>query len=143
MKKLVILIVFAGLSFAATAFGAEDPLQKGVQEALDTFSEGCQKELTTYCKDVTPGENRILACLYAFKDKLSSQCEFALYDSVNQLNRTLANLSYAVTECRDDLDAYCADIKPGEGRLLDCINRNEGKVSMRCNEALKTVGLKK
>jgi hypothetical protein len=143
MKRLVILIVLAGMSFAATAFGADDPLQKGVQEALDTFTEGCQVELTTYCKDVTPGEGRILACIYAFEDKLSPRCEYALYDSIDQLNRTLTNLSYVVAECGDDLDAYCSDVKPGEGRLLDCLNRNEDKVSSRCNNALKQVGLKK
>lgn len=139
----MILVLCSCFLLAGTAFGAEDPLQKGVQKALDTFTEGCQQELTTFCKDVTPGENRILACLYAFEDKLSPRCEYALYDAVSQLNETLTNLSYAITECRADLDAYCADIKPGEGRLLDCLNSNEGKVSMRCNDALKKVGLKK
>ena len=143
MTKWMMLLMFAGLLLASTSFGAEDPLQKGVQEALGTFSEGCQKELTTICKDVTPGEGRILACLYAFGDKLSSRCEYALYDSMGQLNRTLNNLSYAINECIDDLETYCSGIEAGEGRLLDCLNRNEGKISSRCNTALKDVGLKK
>jgi hypothetical protein len=142
MKRLVILIVFAGFSITATAFGAETSVEKGMKAALDTFTEGCQVELTTYCNNVTPGEGRILACLYAYEDKLSPRCEYALYDSVNQLNRMLTNLSYVVNECSDDLDAYCTNIKPGEGRLLDCLNRNEGKVSKRCNTALKDVGMK-
>jgi hypothetical protein len=30
--------------------------------------EGCNKEFETYCKDVTPGEGRLLACLYAYED---------------------------------------------------------------------------
>jgi len=89
-----------------------------------------------------PGEGRILACLYAFQDKLSPRCEYALYDSVGQLDRTLTNLSYAIGECRDDLKKNCADIKPGEGRLLDCLKKNEAKVSSRCNSALKDSGLK-
>ena len=142
MLKRIILIVFAGLFITSTSFGAEDPLQKGVQKALDTFSEGCQLELTTICKDVTPGEGRILACLYAFGDKLTPRCEYALYDSMGQLNRTLTNLSYAINECIDDLETYCSGIEAGEGRLLDCLNRNEGKISNRCNTALKDVGLK-
>ena len=61
---------------------------------------------------------------------------------MGQLNRTLTNLSYAINECSDDLDAYCSEVKVGEGRLLDCLNRNEGKVSSRCVTALKDVGLK-
>jgi hypothetical protein len=143
MKKQMILVVIGVLFLVSPAFSAESPLEKGVQGALDTFTEGCQTELTTYCKDVTPGEGRILACLYAFEDKLTPRCEYALYDSMSQLNRTLTNLSYAITECSDDLDAFCAEVKIGEGRLLDCLNRNESKVSSRCNEALKVVGLKK
>ena len=143
MKKPVILAVLLVLSLALPGFAAEDPLKKGVQGALDTFSAGCQQELSTFCKDVTPGDGRILACLYAFQDKLSPRCEYALYDSVGQLDKVLNNLSYAVGECRDDLKSYCAEIKPGEGRLLDCLGKNEAKVSARCNTALKDVGLKK
>jgi len=141
MKKWLLMIAI--LALALPAFAAEDPLKKGLQGALDTFTEGCQTELTTFCKDVTPGEGRILACLYAFGDKLSPRCEYAVYDSMGQLSRTLTNLSYAVNECSDDLKAFCSDIKPGEGRLLDCLNRNEEKVSSRCNSALKEAGWKK
>ena len=143
MKKPLVLAVLLVLSLALPGFAAEDPLVKGVQGALDTFSEGCKQELSTFCKDVTPGDGRILACLYAFQDKLSPRCEYALYDSVGQLDKVLNNLSYAVGECRDDLKNYCAEIKPGEGRLLDCLKKNEAKVSSRCNSALKETGLKK
>jgi len=140
MKKLLSAMICVALFLASPAFAAEDPLTKGMGEAIDNFAVGCQAELTTFCRDVTPGEGRILACLYAFGDKVSSRCEYALYDSISQLNRTLASVSYAITECGDDLDAYCADIQVGEGRLLDCIKRNEGKVSTRCMTALKDVG---
>ncbi|MEW6518661.1 MAG: cysteine rich repeat-containing protein [Thermodesulfobacteriota bacterium] len=143
MYKRMILTALATIFLAAPAFAAEDPLQKGLQGALDTFSEGCRQELTTFCKDVTPGEGRILACLYAFQDKLSPRCEYALYDSVGQLDRFLTNLSYAVGECREDLRSLCADVKPGQGRLLDCLDSNEAKVSKRCNTALRDVGYKK
>ena len=141
MKKLLLMLALLALALPAVA--AEDPVKKGLQGAVETFAEGCKQELTTYCKDVTPGEGRIIACLYAFQDKLTPQCEYALYDSVSQLDRMLTNLSYAVGECRDDLKKNCADVKPGEGRLLDCLNRNEAKISDRCKGALKETGLKK
>jgi len=143
MNKRMILTALATMLLASPAFAAENPVQKGLQGALDTFSEGCRQELTTFCKDVSPGEGRILACLYAFQDKLTPRCEYALYDSIGQLDRSLTNLSYAVGECRDDMKTFCADVKPGEGRLLDCLNRNEAKVSKRCNTALQEVGYKK
>jgi hypothetical protein len=143
MRKTLTLVILLVLSRSLSGFAAEDPLTKGAQGALDTFTKGCQQELTTYCKDVTPGEGRLLACLYAFQDKLTPRCEYALYDSISQLYRTLTNLSFAIGECRDDLQSLCSEVEPGEGRLLDCIDKNEAKVSARCKSAMKEAGLKK
>jgi hypothetical protein len=52
-------------------------------------------------------------------------------------------LTYVANECRDDLEKFCSNIKPGEGRLLQCIDKNNAKVSNRCKQALKDTGLKK
>ncbi len=142
MNKRTMMVLLLILVLTSPAYAATDPLTQGAQGALDTFAEGCQQELTTFCKDVTPGEGRILACLYAFQDKVSPRCEYALYESIGQLDRTLTTLAYAVGECRDDLKTYCSEIKPGEGRLLDCLDSNESKISNRCNYALKDVGYK-
>jgi hypothetical protein len=115
----------------------------GAQQSLvDTVANGCKTELDTYCKDVTPGEGRVLACLYAHSDKLSGKCEYALYDAAAQLERAVAALSYVVNECADDLDQFCRDVPAGQGRLLDCIEKNDKKVSSRCKDAIKQVGLK-
>jgi Cysteine rich repeat len=113
------------------------------QTLVESVVKGCDKELKTYCKDVTPGEGRGLACLYAFSDKLSARCEYALYDAAAQLERAVAALSYTANECRDDLEKFCADIKPGQGRLLQCIEKNDAKLSKRCKQAMKDTGLKK
>ena len=113
------------------------------QTLIESVVKGCDKELKTYCKDVTPGEGRGLACLYAFSDKLSPQCEYALYDAAAQLERAINALAYAANECKEDLTKYCANIKPGQGRLLQCIDRNDAKVTTRCKQALKDTGLKK
>ena len=109
---------------------------------IDTVAKGCEKELTTFCKDVTPGEGRVLACLYAFSDKLTGQCEYALYDAAVQLERFVAALSYVANECDEDLDKFCADIAVGEGRVLKCLDENASKINARCTQALKDVGAK-
>ncbi len=129
---LAVLLVsfFAGSALA----------QEGI---VQTVKEGCKTELQTYCKNVTPGEGRVLACLYAYGDKLSGRCEYALYDASVQLERVVNALSYVANECRDDLKTYCSAVKPGEGRLLDCMEKNKTKLSGRCTQAVKDVGLKK
>ncbi|MGE5840638.1 MAG: cysteine rich repeat-containing protein [Deltaproteobacteria bacterium] len=109
------------------------------QKLIDSVAKGCDKEIKTYCKDVKQGEGRVLACLYAYGDKLSSQCEYALYDAAAQLEQAIAMLTYLANECRDDLKTFCSSVQPGQGRLLACIDKNKEKISGRCKEAFKDV----
>ena len=91
---------------------------------------------------MTPGRGRVLACLYAHEDKLSTRCEYALYDAAVQLERVISALSFLANECRDDLEKLCAAVAPGEGRLLECLDKNKEKVSDRCKQAVKDVAAK-
>jgi len=135
---LCIVIIYAGTVPAQE----KGPAEAAVEGVIETVATGCEKELVAYCKDVTPGEGRVLACLYAHADKLSGQCEFALFDAAAQLERAVGELTYLVNECGHDLEAHCADVPAGEGRLLKCLNQNEKKLSGRCKQALKDTGLK-
>ena len=137
MKKTVLLfsVVAAFFVLTTTAHASEN--------IIDSAIEGCKKELTTYCSNVTPGEGRILACMYAHNDKLSGRCEYALYDAAAQLERFVSALSYVINECEDDLKQYCASVEAGEGRLAECLLvKNKDKISKRCNQAMKDVDLK-
>jgi hypothetical protein len=136
MKRLgMSLFILGGFLLAVNPATAQ-------QSLVDTVTNGCKVELEKYCSDVTPGQGRMLACLYAHSDKLSGRCEYALYDSAAQLDRAAAALTYVANECGPDLRNYCADIKPGEGRLINCLQKNDAKVSSRCKQAAKDVGLK-
>ena len=118
------------------------PMASAQQSLVETVARGCESELKNYCQDVTPGEGRILSCLYAYGDKLSGQCEFALYDAAAQLERFVASLSYVANECDQDIDKYCASVEAGEGRILACLEAQGTKIQGRCTQALKDVGLK-
>jgi hypothetical protein len=132
---IVLLTILLLLFTWSPAIAAEDDLVQSVVK-------GCNTELNTYCKTVTPGEGRLLACLFAHGDKLSGQCEYALYDAAVQLERAVDALAYVANECHDDLVANCSGVAAGEGRLLKCLEKNESKVSDRCKQALTDVGLK-
>lgn len=127
--SLLVLVFFAGTALAESI-------------PVETVLTGCKKELETYCKDVTPGQGRILACLYAHQDKLSGRCDYALYDAAAQLERAVSPLTFLVNECRDDLEKLCANIAPGQGRLVNCLKKNEEKVSGRCKQAFEDVSRK-
>ena len=112
------------------------------EDLLASVKDGCKKELDSFCKEVTPGEGRVLACMYAYQDKLSSRCEYALYDASAQLEHAVATLTYVANECADDLKKHCAAVEAGGGRLAACLKKNEKDVSKRCKTAMKDVDVK-
>ena len=103
--------------------------------------EGCSSELAQYCADVTPGQDRLLACLYAHGDQLSGQCEFALYDAAAQLEQAVGAVTHVAAECRSELDTYCAKVAVGEGRVAQCLKDHASELSPGCDQALTTVGV--
>ena len=71
-----------------------DPTLTAIEpESHGQVVEGCKTELETHCKGVTPGEGRLLACLYAYEDKLSSRCDYALYDAAARLDQAVTALA--------------------------------------------------
>ena len=136
MHKMIAGSIVVAALFMAGRAQAEDSVADKVKKA-------CNKELSTFCKGVVPGEGRILACLYAFEDKVSDACEYAVYEAAAQLEQAATALKFAASQCNDDLQKFCANVKPGEGRALACLNKNEKSVSQTCKDALKQTGLKK
>lgn len=136
MKSLIALVLASSILLAGThsAFALES--------IIESVAEGCEQELQSYCAKVTPGEGRVLACLYAHEDKLTGRCEYALYDAAAQLERAIAALTYLASECDDDLEKHCAKVAAGEGRLARCLLDNKANLSKRCTAAVEDTQLK-
>ena len=127
-----------GPSLAQTP--AEDVTAAMEGELAANVLEGCRDELAEYCSAVTPGQGRVLACLYAHGDKLSGQCEYALYDSAARLERAISAVTYVASECRAELETYCAEVEVGEGRVAQCLKDHASELSPGCDRALSDVG---
>jgi Cysteine rich repeat len=112
----------------------------GAQTLVEHVTQSCKTELTTYCSQVTPGENRVLACIYAHGDKLSGQCEKALYDAAAALERAINTIAYVANQCRSDIESKCAEVQPGQGWIAQCLADNKNSLSQTCSEALTDVG---
>ncbi len=103
---------------------------------------GCNTELARFCAEVTPGEERLLACLYAHGDKLTKQCDYALYNAAARLERAIGAITYVASECRAELETHCADVDVGEGRVAQCLKEHAGELSPGCGQALTEAGVK-
>jgi hypothetical protein len=125
-----LLVVFVLFSFAGNA---------SAQDIVSAVQKGCGAEIQNFCSQVTQGEGRLLACFYAHEDKLSGQCQYALYDASAQLERAVSALNYVAGQCQDDITAYCASVQLGEGRVVECLNSNSESVSAACKQAMADV----
>jgi hypothetical protein len=145
MSRMVVAIaalVAAGLGGAAAQTPGQNT-QALMQSPLgQQVLAGCSTELSRFCPSVTPGEGRLLACLFAYEDQLSGQCEFALYDAAVRLERAIGVIVYVATECRAELEKHCAEIEVGEGRVAQCLQDHESELGEGCNRALTEVGMK-
>lgn len=145
-RRIVQGSLMLGVACVITPATAQTPAQDvtaAMQGQLATqVREACDGELTQHCAEVTPGEGRLLACLYAHGDKLSGQCEFALYDAAARLERAVSAITYVASECRAELETHCADVEVGEGRVAQCLKDHASELSPGCDQALTNVGVK-
>ena len=103
---------------------------------VNQVQTGCASEIKNYCSQVTPGGGRLLACFFAHEDKLSSRCQYTLYDASAQLERAVSALNYLANQCKTDIQAHCANVELGEGRILDCLESKSEMVSDQCTQAI-------
>jgi hypothetical protein len=131
-------ILLPALITLATFVGSPVDAQESL---VDYLLEACATDLNKYCDQVTPGEGRLLHCVAAHQDKISGQCDYALYEAATILQELSEAIYYVATECADDIDKHCSDVAAGEGRILACLEEKESELADECKQSLvDTVG---
>lgn len=129
--KTTFAALILALGVSATAYAGD---------IVSTVQEGCKAEIENYCSQVTMGEGRLLACFYAHEDKISGQCQYALYNASAELERAVSSLNYVASQCEDDIMKLCTDVQEiGNGQLLACLEENKESVSAPCTQAISDV----
>jgi PRC-barrel domain len=106
-------------------------VRERVAGAMSRIEGACREELRNFCSTVTPGEGRLLLCMQAHEDKLSNQCELALFDASRNLQQTMQRISRVAEACWSDIETQCA----GESSIVRCISDNRARLSPRCQAA--------
>ena len=129
-KTVTIFALFMLLGISGSVFA---------QNPVATIETGCAAEIENYCSQVTVGEGRLLACFYAHEDKLSGQCQYALYTASAELEHAVSALNYVAGQCQADIVKLCANVQAGEGRILECLDSQKETVSAPCKQAVADV----
>jgi len=100
-------------------------------------SEGhgaCKADIEKFCKNVKPGEGRIVKCLKEHQEELSPECQERGKAAKAKVRARIQALQEA---CRNDLEKFCAGAKAGGGRKIRCLKQHEAEVSADCKSALE------
>ncbi|MES0870261.1 cysteine rich repeat-containing protein [Pseudovibrio sp. SCP19] len=130
MKSVGTALLGVGLMFAATSFNASS------QDAARGVFQACEPEIKAHCSEVTPGEGRIFACMYAYEDKLSAKCSHAIDDLADAMDFLFANANEALAICAPDIEAQCSETEVGGGRILTCLSEKQDKVGAECKQVI-------
>ena len=140
------ILLFATLIFSVTSNADQsgkslaEKLQEG-RIVIHSSVKGCDEDINQHCDGLGKDAGKIFMCLAAYEEHLSEKCKSGILEAAMAVRIGAAALSYSVAACEADVDKHCADVQPGEGRLVDCIKANETEVSEICITALKETGL--
>ena len=124
----------------AVAFMA-GPVATAEETLVEYLVTACETDIENYCNQVTPGNGRLLHCMAAHEDKISGQCEYALYQAATLLDQLSSAIVYVAEQCRTEIETICSDVVMGEGRLAACVAEHEAESSDGCKRAIAdTVG---
>ncbi len=89
----------------------------------------CDEDVAKFCKDVQPGGGGIIKCLKDHESDLSAGCK-------EDISKLQMNQAAFIEACRDDVLKFCKDIKPGEGRIIQCLKSHQNELSSQCKAGL-------
>lgn len=120
MKKIMITVCFLAAAFAIVA-RAEDGGKKG--------SGPCKADVEKFCKDIKPGEGRIIKCMKEHESELSEACKATRGEKKEAMREGIA-------ACREDIQSKCSGVKPGEGRIIKCLKEHEADLKPACRDSV-------
>ena len=136
----IIAAISAFLAFGSSANAQTSVAQKAearLAAASAKLEAACGSDLAKYCSTVTPGEGHLIFCMMAHEDKLSSKCDYALYDASRKMERTLDLIEQAADACWNDIEKHCANIPKGGGRIAQCLLNNKASVARACRTVIE------
>ena len=141
LVKLGLLPLLVILSVGSSS--AQTDLGKTILEKLTAkvtrLESACAEDIQKYCSTVTPGEGRMIYCMEAHEDKISTKCAFELGDAATGVQTATDALKDAVIACKAEINGVCGKIPPGQGRIAACLLSNKSTASAACAEAIQKI----
>jgi hypothetical protein len=127
------------------AHGAE--LSPGCKQRIASFREevsggleACNGDVEKFCAGIERGEGRVHACLLQHRAELSPGCKAAGEELTRRRESVKAATMRSVNDaCKDELGKFCKNVKPGGGRLAQCLRQYDAELSPACSGELHSL----
>jgi len=130
----------AAILALATVAGAQTDVARQIEARLTAAAQkiqtACSEDVKKYCSTVTPGEGRLILCMQAHEDKISTKCDYAVYEVARNLERTLDRIEEVADACWNDVEKHCANIPEGGGRVAQCLVDQKASLAPACQAAI-------
>jgi Golgi apparatus protein 1 len=133
----LLVILSVGSASAQTNLGKT--IVEKLTAKIKKVENACAADIKKYCKDVTPGEGRMIYCMQAHEDKISPKCTYELGEAATSLQTTADVLKDGVIACKAEITGVCGKILPGQGRIAACLITNKSTASKDCADAIQKV----
>jgi len=90
----------------------------------------CRDDAARLCQGVQPGEGRIAQCLKQHANELSPACK-------NNIAKMKEEIKEAKEACKGDAKKLCEGIKPGGGKIAQCLKQHESELSPACKAQME------
>lgn len=121
MKTLRLVLVVAVMFCFASALSYAQEMNRG---------GNCKADIEKFCKNVQPGQGRIVQCMKQHENELSHACK-------EQLEAEREKEQDFVKACKPDAEKFCKNVKPGQGRVVRCLKQHQTELSANCCEYFK------
>jgi len=89
----------------------------------------CAGDVKTFCGSVEFGAGRVAKCLEENKDRVSAACQARMASDEAWAQGLLKEFS---ADCMQDLNRFCGSVRPGEGRVMRCLERRQDDLRQAC-----------
>ena len=96
---------------------------------LASAEDPCAGDVLRLCPDVQSGSGRVVTCLREHQAQLSVSCQDRLAADALRERKTVERFGRA---CKADVASFCAGLRPGGGRILQCLAEHHAELSPAC-----------
>lgn len=90
----------------------------------------CKDDAAKLCQGIKPGGGAVAKCLKEHSSELSPACK----KNISKAKKKAREVKEA---CKDDAQRLCEGIKPGGGKIVQCLKQHEDELTAECKEKME------